>query len=76
MYFCHYYSDFAGQFANLQENVLANVTEWRRFLLASFRSDLVKQILMIRHPRYSYLQNLLQIYPMYMTCQAYKILGK
>ena len=31
---------------------------------------------MIRHPKYSYLQNLLQIYSMYMTCQAYKILGK
>ena len=34
------------------------------------------RFLMIRHPRYSYLQNLLHIYSMYMTCQAYKTLGK
>ena len=27
--------------------------------------------LMIRHARYSYLQNLVQLYSMYMTCQAY-----
>ena len=27
--------------------------------------------LIIRHPRYSYLQNLVQIYSMYLTCQAY-----
>ena len=48
-----------------------NVTEWKHFLLALFHLDLVKQIFMIRHLRYSYLQNLLQIYSMYMTCQAY-----
>ena len=30
--------------ANTFSSFFINVTEWRRFLLASFRSDLVKQI--------------------------------